>query len=390
MYELDVLSSYAICGAGALLGAAVLRPALAPDAGGREALTLARVAYIQLGAALVMPVFGDGQVGPAGQVLLAGGSMGAVVTAAYAFSALAGRVRERWGLALSLAVAWCAALAGGAFGTGGLAIVGASGLLVANAMMATMARRLVLRPRDLHERLVGGLIVLMLLSCIVRSALTFTWNGPPLPHLLHMPPAVVTPFALLYGVMPIVFALLMLNVVHARLHQRLHERAMTDELTGALSRRALNETSGALIARLRHQGQRLAVVMIDIDHFKQVNDRHGHAAGDSVLRQAGELLRTELRGDALLARYGGEEFVALVPVPDLPSARRAAERMRLAVLQRQWGAELPPETQVTASLGVSLLAADESLEAALARADEALYRAKHAGRNQVQVELVAA
>ena len=102
------------------------------------------------------------------------------------------------------------------------------------------------------------------------------------------------------------------------------------------------------------------------------------------------MLQAQLRGEALLARYGGEEFVALAPVSDLPVARRVAERMRQALQETTWADVVPGLIEVTASLGVTLLARDESLEHALARADEALYRAKNGGRNQVQVGLAAA
>ena len=132
------------------------------------------------------------------------------------------------------------------------------------------------------------------------------------------------------------------------------------------------------------------MIMVDFDHFKQINDQHGHAGGDAVLRHAVQVLQAQLRGDALLARYGGEEFVALAPVSDLPVARRVAERMRQALEEITWPDVLPGLIKVTASLGVTLLARDESLEHALARADEALYRAKNGGRNQVQVGLAAA
>jgi diguanylate cyclase (GGDEF)-like protein len=109
-----------------------------------------------------------------------------------------------------------------------------------------------------------------------------------------------------------------------------------------------------------------------------------------VLRHAVQVLQAQLRGEALLARYGGEEFVVLVPVSDLPVARRVAERMRRALEETTWPDVVPGLIKVTASLGVTLLARDESLEHALARADEALYRAKNGGRNQVQVGLAAA
>jgi diguanylate cyclase (GGDEF)-like protein len=207
---------------------------------------------------------------------------------------------------------------------------------------------------------------------------------------MYVPPMMVTPFTLMYGVLPVVFAMLLHNVINARLLVRLHQRAMIDQLTGSLSRHALADGAATLIASARQGEDRLAVIMVDLDLFKQINDRHGHAGGDAVLRHAAQVLQVHLRSDALLVRYGGEEFVALAPVSDLPAARRVAERMRQGLEQTSWSDVLPGLVTVTASLGVTLLASDESLEHALARADEALYRAKNGGRNQVQVGLAAA
>jgi diguanylate cyclase (GGDEF)-like protein len=130
--------------------------------------------------------------------------------------------------------------------------------------------------------------------------------------------------------------------------------------------------------------------MLDIDHFKDVNDRFGHASGDLVLRHAGMLLREHLRTDALLARYGGEEFVVLVPVPDLRGARLVAERLRQAVASSPWRAVDGRPMDVTLSVGVALIGPREALDAALRRTDEALYRAKGEGRNQVQVAMAVA
>jgi diguanylate cyclase (GGDEF)-like protein len=123
--------------------------------------------------------------------------------------------------------------------------------------------------------------------------------------------------------------------------------------------------------------------MVDFDSFKQINDRHDRAGGDSVLRRAVQMLQAQTRGEALLARNRGEEFVVLVaPVPHLPVARRVAERMRQALEETTWRDVVPGLIKVTASLGVTVLAGDESLEHALARAGEALYRAKNGGCSQ--------
>jgi diguanylate cyclase (GGDEF)-like protein len=134
----------------------------------------------------------------------------------------------------------------------------------------------------------------------------------------------------------------------------------------------------------------VAVLMLDLDHFKTINDTRGHSTGDKVLTTVASTLRANLRHDALLARYGGEEFVAVVPVDDMPIARRVSERLRMAVENIDWtrGAEL--DRKVTVSVGVALVKRGEMLDGALHRADEALYRAKRDGRNQVQVSVLVA
>jgi diguanylate cyclase (GGDEF)-like protein len=275
-------------------------------------------------------------------------------------------------------------------GIQGQTVVCALGLAAGSALMAWLGRRLVWHPRDLHERLISVVIVLMLASSALRAAYLLTWNGPYEEHLLYVPPIMVTPFTLMYGVLPAVYAMLLHNVINARLLGRLHKRAMTDHLTGSLSRHALAEGASPLIAHVQEGRGRLAVIMVDLDHFKNVNDQHGHSSGDAVLRHVAQVLQAQLRGEALLVRFGGEEFVALVPVPSLPVARNVAERMRVGLEEANWPEVVPGLAKMTASLGVTLLGHDESLEPALARADDALYRAKNAGRNQVQVGLAAA
>jgi diguanylate cyclase (GGDEF)-like protein len=390
MLQLDVLSSFAICGAGALVGAAMLRPALAQDASGAEALRICRVGYALIGVGLLQPMAMQPPLPVWTQAIMAFCTISGVIIIGWAMAALAGARTSRLAMGFTLAVVLAAVLAALPAGTRGMNVFSALGLAGASALTAWLSRRLLLRPRDVHERWIGMTIALMLLSSSLRATYLLTWDGPFESHLMYMPPLLVTPFTLLYGVLPVVFAMLLHNVINARLLARLHQRAMTDHLTGSLSRHALAEGALALMARIREGGGRLAVIMVDFDHFKQINDQHGHAGGDSVLRHAVALLQAELRGEALLARYGGEEFVVLAPVSDLPAARRVAERLRQSLEQAPWPDVVPGLALVTASLGVTLLAAEEALEHALARADAALYRAKHGGRNQVQVGLAAA
>jgi len=391
MQQIDVMSSFAICGAGALLGAAMLRPSLAQEATAAEALRTCRGAYAAIGVALLLPLFLDKPVPLWSQASTTLGVLGGILALAWSLAALSGTPASRTGLWLLLGAALALTLAALPLGTPGLTAACTLGLAAGATLTAWMSRRLWLRPRDRHERLIGIAVWVMFASSWLRASYLHSWQGPYQDHLMHVPPAMAAPFTLMYAVLPVVFAMLLMNVINARLQEGLRQRAMTDHLTGTLSRHALADNAGALIGQLRRQqGDVLAVLMIDLDEFKRINDRHGHAAGDAVLRHVAQRLRGQLRGDALLARYGGEEFVALAPVAELPVARRLAERLRQAVESSDWSEVMPGLQRVTASLGVTLMNGDETLEAALARADEALYRAKNSGRNQVQTGLAAA
>ncbi|GIX31055.1 MAG: hypothetical protein KatS3mg124_1527 [Porticoccaceae bacterium] len=164
---------------------------------------------------------------------------------------------------------------------------------------------------------------------------------------------------------------------------RLREEAAHDPLTGLANRRTLVETLVREVARARRSGSSLAILLIDLDHFKAVNDRFGHRVGDRVLKEVAERIRARLRGQDLLARYGGEEFVAVLPDTDLAGAETVAEAIRRAL------ADAPLQVRglrVTASLGVAAApgeAPDPAGERLLAAADRALYAAKRAGRNRV-------
>jgi two-component system cell cycle response regulator len=168
---------------------------------------------------------------------------------------------------------------------------------------------------------------------------------------------------------------------HQRTQQLLGE-ALTDPLTGLHNRRGLEMRLAALAQRPAGPPARMTWVMIDIDHFKRVNDNHGHDGGDAVLKAVAAELRRAARGNDPLARMGGEEFVLLLP--DAPAAVgfRIAERLRLAVqvLAIRHAAR---SVHVTASFGVAEQAAGEAWAVALERADAALYRAKNEGRNRV-------
>jgi diguanylate cyclase (GGDEF)-like protein len=136
--------------------------------------------------------------------------------------------------------------------------------------------------------------------------------------------------------------------------------------------------------RQARNGQTFSVVMVDIDHFKQVNDVHGHLGGDAVLREVALVLQRTLRACDLCARYGGEEFMLLLEQTRAEEARICAERLRSLVQQHRF-ADFGAGFSATVSLGVAEFAAGERLDECIARADAALYRAKRAGRNRVEV-----
>ena len=164
--------------------------------------------------------------------------------------------------------------------------------------------------------------------------------------------------------------------------QDLLQRASTDALTRAWNRSRIEDSGRHEISRLERYGHPVSLVFIDIDHFKRINDTHGHGAGDEVLRGMCDVVRRCLRSTDLLGRWGGEEFLLLLPNNGLTSACLLAERVRAALAAHAF----PQAGRVTASFGVAQCMAGESWESLLARADAALYRAKHGGRNRVEVD----
>jgi diguanylate cyclase (GGDEF)-like protein/PAS domain S-box-containing protein len=166
-------------------------------------------------------------------------------------------------------------------------------------------------------------------------------------------------------------------------NRRLEELAMRDPLTGLLNRRALQERLDQELSRARRHGTPLSALVLDVDHFKQINDSAGHDAGDAVLRQLGGLLEEIVRDGDIVARYGGEEFVVVAPHTAQQGALVLAERIRGRVEatkcnSRSWFG------RVTVSVGTAELEqAPASAESLLTRADAAMYQAKHQGRNRV-------
>jgi diguanylate cyclase (GGDEF)-like protein len=169
--------------------------------------------------------------------------------------------------------------------------------------------------------------------------------------------------------------------VEALYHEEIYRLMITDGLTGAATQRAFVEFLDRELLRAKRHGRPLSLVMLDIDHFKEVNDAHGHLAGDHVLRGVAAAVRGEVRGDELFARYGGEEFAVVLPETVLEDAARFCERVR-AKVEQQTFAWKEQALRVTISTGGTSTAADEDQATLVARADACLYEAKRSGRNR--------
>jgi diguanylate cyclase (GGDEF)-like protein len=161
------------------------------------------------------------------------------------------------------------------------------------------------------------------------------------------------------------------------LSTQLRELSATDGLTGIPNRRSFDERLGTEMALATRYGSTVSLVMADLDLFKQLNDQHGHTAGDAVLRAVAQQMDRQKRAGDLVARYGGEEFVAILPHTTATAAAAWADRVRRAIEAAQIG--------ITASFGVAQIAPGWTAKQMIEGADAALYRAKRAGRNRVEI-----
>lgn len=298
-------------------------------------------------------------------------------------------------------------------------------LMVGTSLAAAGSLTLLLRARrDPRPVMVGA----CLFACFTSFALFSTVSGPATPWVHAAPTVPLATLALLVRPLPRVFVVngviaacllgyyglsparlsdpytlntlimvatsavfctalghLLFRLSRRDFHQQreLLRLATVDPLTEVRNRRALLEAGDRELRRARRAGTRLTVLMVDLDHFKGINDRYGHAVGDAVLREAARRLQAELREHDLLGRLGGEEFAVALPETDLEAALRVAERLRRCLAEAPVAVD-DARVALTASLGAAEVDLhEESLEAALGRADAALYEAKAAGRNRV-------
>jgi diguanylate cyclase (GGDEF)-like protein len=168
------------------------------------------------------------------------------------------------------------------------------------------------------------------------------------------------------------------------LEQDLRRLATVDPLTGTLNRRSFFDLAAQEFSHSRRHDRRLAAIMLDIDHFKSVNDTYGHQTGDEVIRAVAEVCRDVLRERDIMGRLGGEEFACVLPDSSVEQSMIVAERLRAAVATRCFKSQSHRHDHITVSVGVAnLVESDVDVSAVLDRADAALYEAKRTGRNRV-------
>ena len=168
------------------------------------------------------------------------------------------------------------------------------------------------------------------------------------------------------------------------LEEELRRQAHVAYLTGIYNRRHFMERAEQELSRAHRYGKPLSMLMLDIDHFKQINDRHGHKVGDTVLKAVADLSQATFRDVDIVGRLGGEEFAALLPETDQPAALEAAERLRATIANARIPLPGAPPVSFSVSIGVSSMdSPEDNIDALLQRADKALYKAKDSGRNRV-------
>jgi diguanylate cyclase (GGDEF)-like protein len=227
-----------------------------------------------------------------------------------------------------------------------------------------------LSPRTFFWLLIIGALTLVELLTLAASLLVFRAARPEL-LLIALPVGAITAGILSFTVMRV--------IRHLRMQQLSLERyATVDELTGSPNRRVFLERLESEVDRCARLGTRLSVVFVDIDHFKRINDDHGHQVGDAVLKGIFARLEESLRAYDFVGRYGGDEFVMALPGNDAEGGAAVAERLRESVQESAVG----KVSEVTISLGVAQLERGMTAEGLLRNADMALYRAKNGGRNK--------
>lgn len=382
--SIDILTCYVLTGAGAIVGLGLMGLIQTDQPRMAYALSVFRWAFASLAVMVLVAVVPDAQVSDALRVLVGFIGMG-VALLAWAFRQLNGR-RTPPMVAVSITLVSGVALWAGAISSDAAFVttIGLVFTLLSVAMAVDQGLILMNKPggHGSEAGLMGAAVVFSIIWVLVLAH-AMTHSGPYPRDWLYAPSWLRPAAGLGFALLPLVVASLAFSTINARLMQQLRARALSDELTGCLSRRGLRELGERMLALQHNQPAQVAVLMLDLDHFKAINDRYGHLIGDQVLCHVTKVVRERLREDALLARYGGEEFSVLLPVQNALEAHGIAERLRQAVEASPCETKMGP-IRCTVSIGVSFHCPTSSLEEDLAKADTRLYAAKRSGRNRVE------
>jgi diguanylate cyclase (GGDEF)-like protein len=231
------------------------------------------------------------------------------------------------------------------------------------------------------SRMVMGLFLLAFVCMELLRIFTITGHGA---NLEIAAPRVALATIVFYVVIVSLLPLALVWMMHARLEADLLLQSLIDPLTGIFNRRGLDQALNRELNSFRRYGEQLTLAMFDLDYFKQINDRYGHAAGDTILTHVAQFLSRSLRATDIVGRIGGEEFVLVLPRTGLNHALPILERL-LASLRNNKKLLALETVHITASLGVTCTAARLSISAAdlLAEADQAMYQAKREGRDRI-------
>jgi diguanylate cyclase (GGDEF)-like protein len=286
--------------------------------------------------------------------------------------------------AIALAVVLLAAAIGLSPGGGSVRVVITSTVLALLAL--TMSRDLIVHARDdlqLRWPAALGMPMIFAAAGFAFRAGRAALNPDSVASEMIRDSALNVGSALAYIVLTLAFHATLMALVTARLTAQLRHRSRHDGLTGLLDRRAIDEALQAQIQRSRRTGETFSVLMLDLDHFKAINDRFGHAAGDRALKHVAGLLREVLREVDSLGRIGGEEFLAMMPGAALDAAGPVAERVRERLAASPIVVDSIP-VALSASIGMAQWnSPDEDASCLVGRADSALYTAKALGRDRV-------
>ena len=249
-----------------------------------------------------------------------------------------------------------------------------------SSLLLVHARLLLQQGASFPTRFTAMVLIAQATVMLLRALASFWIDTPITPRFASSP--IHTIYIGAFGLALLLLVVGVQLMASERVRAEFEHLATHDDLTQTLNRRAILAAGEAELQRWHRYGQPFALLLLDIDLFKRINDTHGHPVGDQVLQRFVEVLRPMLRGPDRLARYGGEEFFVLMPATDQAAALAVAERLRLAIEQQIATPSLPA---CTASIGLACAqAGDETLAALIARADAALYRAKAQGRNRVE------